>query len=127
MPKNIGNDVGDRILVMLKAWKLLRPNKSFAGYSLEGFQKAVAPSLDTRKEVEARDTALREAIELRDDADVRSRKVLTRVVGGVVADAEEGEDGELYSAMGYVPRAVRSSMQSVGRVRAAQQTDTTDK
>jgi hypothetical protein len=123
MPKNSGNDVYTRVITMIKAWKLLRPNKSFASFTLEGFEKAVAPSLNARKEVEIRDAALREAMELRDDADVHTRKVLIRVAGAVVADAEEGEDGELYSAMGYVPRAVRSSMQSVGRVRAAQQTD----
>jgi hypothetical protein len=56
----------------------------------------------------------------RDDADVLSRKALRRVIHSIIADADEGEDGELYAAIGYMPRSVRSVLQSVSRAKNAE-------
>lgn len=39
------------------------------------------------------------------------------------ADPEDGEDGEVYTAMGYVPRAVRNSLRSIRRRNAAKPVD----
>jgi len=41
--------------------------------------------------------------------DPEFEKVLQRVINAVKADPEEGDDGELYEAMGFVRRSVRSS------------------
>jgi hypothetical protein len=43
----------------------------------------------------------------RDDADAAGLLLALRVVNAVKADAEEGEDGELYEAMGYVRKSER--------------------
>jgi len=56
---------------------------------------------------------------LRDSADVLSKKALSRLVSGVKADADDGEDGELYVEMGYLSRSTRNILQSAGRGRAA--------
>jgi hypothetical protein len=112
-------DVYARANALIKAWSVLRPNKSFSGMTLEDFKKAVAPSGATRAEVAEAERLMRLAVERRDDADTLSRKLVQRVVNAVKGDPEEGEDGELYSAMGYVPRTVRNSLQSVRRTRAS--------
>jgi len=104
----------------IKAWSLLRPNKSFAGFTLESFKKTVAPSFDLRKQVEESDANTQHLIALRDDADVLSKKALHRLVSGVQADAEEGPDGELYAQMGYMPRSARNSLQSASRAKSAE-------
>jgi len=110
-------DVYARLNTFIKAWSVLRPNKSFSGMTLEDFKKAVAPSSAARVEVAEAERLLRLAVERREDADVLSRKLVQRVVNAVKGDPEEGEDGELYSAMGYVPRTVRNSLQSVRRAK----------
>lgn len=108
-------DLYTRIITFNKAWRLLRPHKSFS-YSLDGFEKEVAASHATREEIAKLEIQLEEAKIRRADADKLSRKALRRVINAVKADHEEGgEDGELYAAMGYVPVSVAISMRSKGR------------
>ncbi len=45
----------------------------------------------------------------RDDADKVSLSATLLVVNAVKGDHEEGEDGQLYEAMGYVRRSERNS------------------
>ena len=45
----------------------------------------------------------------RDNADAVSLPTVQRVVAAVIADEVEGNDGELYKAMGYVRRTERAS------------------
>lgn len=120
MSRNGGSDLYTRLIRLIKAWGLLRPTKSYAGYSLEQFNVAVAPSFDTRKRVDERVSGLREAMSQREDADRLSRKIAQRVVNAVKADAEDGEDSELYSEMGYIPRSVRNSLQAQRRTKPAE-------
>jgi hypothetical protein len=117
--RRIAIDLYVRILTIIKVWQLLRPGKRFAGMSLEEFGNAVAPSREARGEVAAAELHLKEARARLKDADVLSRKTVQRVVNAVRADGEEGEDGELYSAMGYVPRSVRNSLRSIRRAKDA--------
>ncbi len=112
-------DLYERLLKALKAWSVLRPNKSF-GYTLDAFKAEVAPSLELREQLEKAEAHRQSLIARRDDADVRTRKALRRVIHTVIADPEEGEDGELYREMGYMPRTVRSVLQSVSRVKNAE-------
>ena len=49
-----------------------------------------------------------------------TRKVLQRAVSGVRADGHEGEDGEFYTAMGYVARTVRNALQGMGRTKSSE-------
>jgi hypothetical protein len=111
----------DKLQIAIKAWSLRRPTKSYAGFTLESFKTAVAPSIDLRQELADHDTRGRELMARRDEADVRSKKALSRLVNGVKADEEDGEDGDLYVEMGYKSRSARNVLQSAGRRRAAGQ------
>lgn len=91
------------LLRVSRAWELLRPHRSFYGYTLERFKQAIQPSLDARTEIEDLKQRLRIAIRQRNAADVRSFRILRGVVFGVQGDPAEGGNGELYVAMGYVP------------------------
>jgi hypothetical protein len=110
-------DVYGRALAIVEAWGVHRPDKSFSRMTLEDFKKAIAPSSDARAEIKEADRLMRLAVKHRDAADTLLKKLVQRVVNGVKSDPDEGEDGELYAAMGYVPRTVRNSLQSVRRVK----------
>ena len=86
---------GEKLASVLKAWKDLRPDKSFAGMTLAQFTAKVKPSLDAREDIDTLDNQLIAAADRRDDADVESMKQLLLVVNAVKGDVTEGEDGEL--------------------------------
>jgi hypothetical protein len=113
-------DLYVKLQMAIKAWSLLRPNKSFASFTLESFKGTVAPSFDLREEIAASEANTRRLNDLLADADVLSKKALRRLVGGVIADADEGEDSELYRELGYMPRSVRNSLLSARRAQAAE-------
>lgn len=118
------SDLYAKVLKIIKAWSLLRPNKTFGGFTLEGFKTVVATSGELREQIAASDANTQRLIGLRNDADVITRKATRRVVSGVTADGDEGEDGELYAAMGYMTRATRSGLQSASRAKKAELTAT---
>lgn len=102
-------DNGEKIAAVLQAWKDLRPDKSFAGMTLAQFTAKVQPSLDARAQIDTLNNQLTAAADQRDDADVESLKQVLLVVNAVKGDPAEGEDGELYEAMGYVRKSERKS------------------
>jgi len=102
-------DNGDKIAAVLKAWKDLRPTKSFAGMTLAEFTTKVQPSIDARAAIDTLNNQLIAAADQRDTADVESLKQVNFVVNAVKGDPTEGEDGELYEAMGYVRKSERST------------------
>ena len=113
------NDLYAKLERTIKAWSLLRPNKTFAGFTLESFKKMVEPTFDLRQAVVDSDAHTQKLISRRCDSEVLSRKALRRLVSGVTADADEGDDGELYAAMGYMQRTVRNSLHRARRARRA--------
>ena len=100
---------GEKLAAVLKAWKDLRPTKSFAGMTLEQFTAEVKPSLDARDEIATLENKVIEACDQRDDADKVSMEKVLLVVNAVKGDPTEGEDGELYEAMGYVRKSARKT------------------
>jgi hypothetical protein len=52
-------------------------------------------------------------------ADRVTRRAIVRAVNGVKGDPDEGEDGDLLSAMGYMKHTVRSEVLSEARRRSA--------
>jgi hypothetical protein len=102
-------DNGEKIAAVLKAWKDLRPTKTFAGMTLAQFTTKVQPSLDARDAIDTLDNQLIAAADQRDTADVESMKQINFVVNAVKGDPTEGEDGELYEAMGYVRKSERAT------------------
>ena len=91
------------------AWETLRPTKSFAGMSLDQFRQKVAPSLAARATLARLENETIAALNQRDDADRASLDAVQLVVNAVRGDPAEGEDGELYEAMGYVRKSERKS------------------
>ena len=102
-------DSGDKLAAVLKAWQDLRPTKSFAGMTLAQFTAKVQPSLDARDAIDTLENQMIAATDKRDLADVESMKQINFVVNAVKGDPAEGEDGELYEAMGYIRKSERAS------------------
>jgi len=99
----------DRFETFLHAWAKLRPGKTLAGLTLEQCTALIQPCRDVRAEIAESDLRLQSANARKATADADFEKVLQRVINAVKADPEEGDDGELYEAMGFVRRSVRSS------------------
>ena len=108
MPAN-PNAVKLKLDVVIRGWKTLRPDKSFAGMTAQQFIKAVQESFNTREQLTVLDKQRQALINQRDDADAKSMELIQLVVNSVKGDPEEGEDGVLYEAMGYVRRSERHS------------------
>jgi hypothetical protein len=105
--------VATRVFQVLEAWERMRPHKSFFGFNLEMFKLRAKPFLDARNEIAALDSQYAHAISKRDAAAIALIELVQNIVNGVKGDPEEGQDGELYAAMGYVP----ANQRSTGRVR----------
>ena len=90
-------------------WLKLRPAKSFAGLTYEQFLIALKPSYDVRAEIAELEVRLQSARARLVTVDEQSLNVVQRVVNAVKADPEEGDDGELYVAMGYVRKRDRKT------------------
>ncbi len=102
-------ETGEKLASVLQAWKDLRPTKTFAGMTLAQFTAKVQPSLDARAQIDTLENQLTAAMDERDTADVETIKQVLLVVNAVKGDPTEGEDGELYDAMGYVRKSERAS------------------
>lgn len=103
------NQMEEKIQTTITAWETLRPNKSFGGMTLEQFKARVLPSLAARTALAALSDQVQAAINQRDHADRTSLDEVQKMVKGVVGDPDEGDDGELYKALGYVPKSERKS------------------
>ena len=103
------NKIAKKLADMVSAWETLRPNKTFGGMTLAQFKAAIKPSSDARVAIDGLDNQLIAAQDQRDTADVQSTKKVLLVVNAVKGDPDEGEDGELYEAMGYVRKSERKS------------------
>ena len=90
-------------------WKNLRAKKSLAGLTLPQFEARIDPINTSRTAVIELENLLKAAINARDAADKAAFALATRVVNAVKADEAEGEDGELYEAMGYVRKSERKT------------------
>lgn len=99
--------VGEKLAKVLQAWEDLRETKSFAGMTLDQFKDAVKPSLDAREEITRLENLMVAQADIRDDADKVTMEKILEVVNAVKGDTTEGEDGELYEAMGYVRKSER--------------------
>jgi hypothetical protein len=99
----------DRITRGLTAWENLRPQKTFAGMSLDKFRELIAPSLAARATIARLENELIAAQNQRTDSDQVSLDALLLAVNAIKGDPTEGEDGELYEAMGYVRKSERKT------------------
>jgi hypothetical protein len=102
-------DLPARITQVIGAWTRMRPHKTFFGLTLEGFVQKAKPYLDARDEIAELDKQFAHAASKRDQAAPELLLVLQGVVAAVRGDPAETQNGELYAAMGYVPKNQRST------------------
>jgi hypothetical protein len=102
--------MADRVLDVSGAWRRKCPGKTFYSYTLEAFEQRAKPYLDSIEEVARCEAALTHAVTTR-DAEARTLGPEVRgVVNAVMGDKEEGgENGQLYAAMGFIPRNARAT------------------
>jgi hypothetical protein len=111
--------VHDKAMLIISAWRARCPDKTFFGMSLDDFSDIVAPGGTARERVADLKAQLREAMKCCKDTERITRRATVRVVNGVKGDPDEGEDGDLLSAMGYMKHTVRSEVLSDARRRGA--------
>lgn len=109
------SDAYEKAVRIITAWETKRPGKIFFRQSLEDFQKIVAPSAEARRELAEIEELRRAALARRNEADRVTRRAVLRIVNAVKGDPDEGEDGDLLVAMGYMPHTARSSLMSAVR------------
>jgi hypothetical protein len=107
--KGAPKDALYRMDVVKRAWTNLRSQKAFGGMTLDQYLAVTKPSYDVREEIAATEAKLQSLIALRASLDDVSLDAASRVVHGVKSDPDEGEDGELYAAMGFVRKSHRRS------------------
>lgn len=108
MPKN-PKQVATKLETLISDWETLQPTKSFAGMTLEQFKIRVQPSLQTRTQLSALRNQATQSLTLRQQHDTSSQELVNRVVNAIKGDPDEGDDGPLYAALGYVPKSQRRS------------------
>jgi hypothetical protein len=94
---------------VLDAWEKMRPHKEFYGLSLEGFKQKAKTFLDARAEIIDLEARVVHAVSKRDAAASPLLEVVQGIVSAVKGDPAEGQNGELYAAMGYVPKNQRGT------------------
>lgn len=104
-----GKDISIRVSEVGTGWGKLRPGKKFYGLTLEEFQQRIKPYTEALAEVATLEEGLAHAKAKRDLAAGPAMKITKCIVNAVKGDPEEGEDGPLYAAMGYVPASQRST------------------
>ena len=103
------DNISMRVSAVGTGWGKLRPDKRFYGLTLADYLQRTKPYTDALAEVAALEEALVHAKAKRDLAAGPAMKITKCIVNAVKGDPEEGEDGPLYAAMGYVPESQRST------------------
>lgn len=102
-------DLFTRITEVTTAWRKMRPHKQFFGLTLEGFEAAAKPYLDAREEILRLEGEATHAVSKRAAAEATFLEILQGVVSAVKGDPEEGQNGALIGAMGYIPKNQRAT------------------
>jgi hypothetical protein len=113
------SEIYDKARAVADAWTSMRPTKTFFRMSVEDFGKVVAASGEARRALAELDARMQEELARRDKADKITRRAVLRIVNAVKGDPDEGEDGELLAAMGYLPHSARASLSGLARRNAA--------
>ena len=102
-------DAATRVSEVAAGWKKVRSEKKLYGMTREEYLHRVKPFTDALAEVAEMELHLEHAKAKRDLASGPAMKLTKCVVNAVKGDPEEGEDGPLYAAMGYVPESQRGT------------------
>jgi hypothetical protein len=102
-------NIADRINEILVPWETVSPDVKLAGMTLLEFKTVVADCATNREALEALRVSIHAAVSARMAADKTARKLIKRVVAGVIADGTLGPDSALYRAMKYVPDSEKAT------------------
>jgi hypothetical protein len=109
MPKQGPKKVAAKLQKVIDAWGTIRPTKSFASMTLDQFKAKVQPSLTARDQLTSLRSQATDSRIQRQQSDASSLNAALLVVNAVKGDPDEGENGSLYTAMGYIPKSERRS------------------
>lgn len=101
--------IAERLARVVTAWETLSPTKTFAGMTLDQFKAKVHDSQVAREQLDSLRSQATQSRTERRQADEAALGLTQLVVNAVKGDPEEGENGSLYTAMGYVPKSARRS------------------
>lgn len=99
----------EKITTLIRGWSDICPQQTFSGLTLDQCKERVKASLDARAELAELESRMTAAAVRRDAADVVSLEVVRLIVHAIKGDPTQGEDGELYAALGYTRRSQRGS------------------
>ena len=100
-------------------WQAVCPNQSFFGFTLEQYRARVKPSLDSRATLARLDGETKVELERRHTGDEDSLYVVNCIINAIKGDPTQGEDGELYGALGYVRKSKRAKSRAGARMKEA--------
>ena len=101
-------DLTRRVDLIAQAWRRLRPLKTYSSLSVEDFVEGAKPSIDVRAVLKELDGHTKATQKRRKLVDANTEALIRRVVHAVQGDQEDGENSEIYAAMGFVPRSQRA-------------------
>jgi len=100
----------ERLDTFTAAWKKLRASKAFAGMTPDQFEtQKMTPCRQARANIVDLENQWKAALNRRDDLDLAALEAMSLVVNAVKGDPAEGENGDLYEAMGFVRKSERKS------------------
>jgi hypothetical protein len=102
-------DTATRFAGVVVAWEKMRAHKQFFRLTPEQFRERAKTFTDACEEILDLESRLARAVVKRDAAEPALLELLQGVVNSVKGDPDEGQNGELYAAMGYVPKNQRST------------------
>ena len=105
----VKKDTATRVREVLGAWRKHRPTKSFYSLNPDQFEQEMKPFTDAVAEIAELEVRLQHAVSKRDLAETAATQTVQGVVSAVRGDRQEGANGELYAAMGYIPPSQRTS------------------
>ena len=99
-----------RLDTFVSAWRKLRPTKAFAGLTVDQFEtQKMTPCRTARTTIVDLENQITGALNRRDDLDQAALEAMALIVNAVKGDPAEGENGDLYEAMGFVRKSERKS------------------
>jgi len=101
-------DLSRRVDLIAQAWRRLRPDKTYSNLTVEQFVEGAKASADVRAVLKELDGHTKATHKRRKLVDASTEALIRRVVHAVQGDEEDGENSEIYAAMGFVPRSQRA-------------------
>jgi hypothetical protein len=102
-------DIGVRLDQTIDAWQRMRGDKRFFGLSVEDLKQRAKPYYEAREALRTLGVQWDQELRKRAVAAAPLSDLLQCIASAVAGDPEEGHNGELYAAMGYVPKNQRAS------------------